>query len=584
VTKPTPDLAARLRAALQALAPHVFTEGQIDFEKLRAALGEAVNDGPERYQLTWAGKRDALHLAQQPSRGTLIPVLEASVHFEEASHVFVEGDNLEVLKLLSKAYCGRVKMIFIDPPYNTGNDLLYPDHFADPLAAYLRRTGQRDAGGRLLTSNPETSGRYHSAWLSMMYPRLLLARQLLRDDGVIFVSIDDHEVHNLRLVMNEVFGEEQFVTQIEWQKRYTRSNNTDGFTSVIDHILVYARSAAFRPNLLKRNERADRRYANPDNDPRGPWKPIPFLNPLAPAQRPNLCYAITNPNTGQRTLPGAKAWRCEQAVFERYQRENRLWWGKDGTAPVPNVKRFLCEVRPGMTPTNFWGHEFAGHTDLANAEIKELFGDKLFDTPKPTRLIRRMLELATAPRGRDLVLDFFAGSCSTAQAVLVLNQEDGGDRRFLCVQIAEPIRNPDFPTIAALGIERIRRVLARLVRHDLGFRVFRWEPSPYRRGTDGEELVDGRMPEHVLWEIALREGFGLDTRIERRRDITGNAVYRVRDEERDQAFQLCPDGKLKGSTLKALALTRRDLFICREMALDDETAARLTRRCRLKVI
>jgi adenine-specific DNA-methyltransferase len=600
VTKTTPNPVVKLRDALHSLAPHVFSEGRIDFEKLRAALGEAVDDGPERYRLTWAGKRDALRLVHQPSRGTLVPVPESSVRFEATSHAFIEGDNLEVLKLLYKPYCGRVKMIFIDPPYNTGNDLLYPDDFTDPLDTYLRLTGQQDAGGNLFTSNPETSGRYHSAWLSMMYPRLFLARQLLRDDGVIFVSIDDHEVHNLRLLMNELFGEEQFVTQIEWQKRYTRSNNTDRFTSVIDHILVYARSGAFRPNLLKRNERADQRYANPDNDPRGPWKPVPFLNPLEPTKRPNLCYEITNPNTGQRTMPSTKAWRSEQAVFERYQRENRLWWGKDGTAPVPNIKRFLSEVRPGMTPTNFWGHEFAGHTDLANAEIKELFGDKRFDTPKPTRLVRRMLELATAPHTHDLVLDFFAGSCSTAQAVLELNRDDGGNRRFLCVQIPEPIPDKDFSTIAALGMERIRRVLARLEHRDVGLRVFRLERSHYRQGTDVQEsdaerylqhseqilgpLVDGWMPEQVVWEVALKEGYGLDARIERMRDSAGNTFYRVRDERRDQALLLCLDGKLNRSALKRVSLSKRDLFICRDVALDDETAVQLAQQCRLKVI
>jgi adenine-specific DNA-methyltransferase len=600
VTQTTLDPVAQLVDSLKSLAPHVFTEGKIDFAKLRVALGDRVDDSPERYLFTWAGKHDALRLVQQPSRGTLVPLPEASVHFDDARHAFIEGDNLEVLKLLSKSYCGRVKMIFIDPPYNTGNDLLYPDDFADPLDAYLRRTGQQDACGKLLTSNPETSGRYHSAWLSMMYPRLFLARQLLRDDGVIFVSIDDHEVHNLRLLMNEVFGEEQFVTQIEWQKRYTRSNNTDRFTSVIDHIVVYARSQAFQPNLLKRDERVDQRYANPDNDPRGPWKPVPFLNPLAPARRPNLCYAITNPNTGQQTWPSAKAWRCEKAVFERYQREDRLWWGKDGTAPVPNIKRFLSEVRPGMTPTNFWGHEFAGHTDLANAEIKELFGDKRFDTPKPTRLIRRMLELATAPDSQDIVLDFFAGSCTTAQAVLELNRDDGGDRRFLCVQIAEPIHDVEFATIAALGLERIRRVLARMAHRDMGFRVFRLGRSHFRQWTEPEQsapdrpgeqmehfvdlLVDGWMPEHVLWEVALMEGYRLDARIERRRDFASNTVYRVRDDDRDQVLQLCLDGRLERDALQALSLTKRDLFICRDVALDDEIAGRLAQQCRLKVI
>ncbi len=254
VAKTTPSLTDDQLAALQALMPQVFSEGKIDFERLRAALGDLADDRPERYSFSWAGKRDAIRMLQAPSRATLIPARDESLDFDATQNLFIEGDNLEVLKLLYKPYFGRVKMIYIDPPYNTGNDFVYPDNFADPLDAYLRLTGQKDSAGNLLTSNPETGGRYHSAWLSMMYPRLFMARQLLREDGVIFVSIDDHEVHNLRLLMNEIFGEENFVASIVWQKKYAASSDDQGIASMHDYILGYSRSNDYERGLLPRTD------------------------------------------------------------------------------------------------------------------------------------------------------------------------------------------------------------------------------------------------------------------------------------------------------------------------------------------
>src|SRR5579864_535178 len=260
-------------ARLREVFPEVVVEGKIDWEKLRITLGSAAESGPGRFLFSWAGRDDAVSLLQTPSRATLIPCPEESVSFESTGNAFIEGDNLEVLKLLFKPYFGRVKMIYIDPPYNTGQDFIYPDNYADPLATYLQLTGQVDSAGNLLTSNPETSGRYHSAWLSMMYPRLFLARQLLAEDGAIFVSIDDHEMHHLRLVMNEVFGEENFVATVIWQKVYSPKNSAKHFSADHDYIVVYARRAdIWRPELLPRTEEMEARYDNPDNDPRGPWK------------------------------------------------------------------------------------------------------------------------------------------------------------------------------------------------------------------------------------------------------------------------------------------------------------------------
>jgi adenine-specific DNA-methyltransferase len=375
----------------------------------------------------------------------------------------------------------------------------------------------------------------------------MLARQLLTDDGAIFVAIDDHESHHLRMLMNEVFGEENFVAQIVWQKRYTRSNNTERFTSVIDHVLLYQKSEAFRPNLQPRTERDLVEFKNPDDDPRGPWKPTSFLNQVPPERRPNLTYPITNPNTGQVTENDRKAWRVNRETYERLLSEGRLWWGRDGARPIPQVKTYQSEVRQGLTPINFWSHQYAGHTDLAHAELKALFGRKVFDTPKPSLLIRRMLEHATGPE--DYVLDFFAGSGSTAQAVMELNAEDGGARRYMLVQLPEPVSEGAFDTISAITRARARRVAERLASstsdsssHN-GFRAFSLQPTQlpswpsHDPPTDAEALLtqlhaqlevgeqrsDG---EALLFEVIPLVGLTLDVAYSRI-DICGREVFEV---------------------------------------------------------
>ncbi len=322
---------------------------------------------------------------------------------ETTRNIFIEGENLEVLKILRKSYTGRIKMIYIDPPCNTGNDFVYDNDFTEPLNDYLKRIGQIDGEGRPLTTNKKADGRFHSKWLSMMYPRLRLAWELLRDDGVIFVSIDDNEVHHLRMMMNEVFGEENFKADISWQKRYTRSNNTIDFTTVVEHLLVYAKSEEFVVNLLPRTNEADARYTNPDNDPRGPWKGASFLNPASPQKRPNLCYPIINPKTGQTTNPTKNAWRRSKEEFKRLQGEDRLYWGVDGTHPVPSIKMFLSEVR-SLTPINFWAHGYAGNTDEGTSDLSTLIDGKVFDNPKPVKLLKRVI--AHSCEKDSLILDF----------------------------------------------------------------------------------------------------------------------------------------------------------------------------------
>lgn len=584
------DIAEDKRQELLRLFPEIRTEGgKLDFERLKFALGESVDVGKERYGMTWPGKAECFKTIQMPSLGTLRPCPEESANFDTTENLIIEGDNLEVLKLLQKSYLGKVKMIYIDPPYNTGKDFIYPDNYAESLQTYLAYTGQVDAEGRKFGTNTEADGRFHSKWLNMMYPRLYLARNLLRDNGVIFITIDDKEVDNLRKCCYEIFGEENFVAQIEWQKRYTRSNNTDEFTSVIDHLLVFARSDAFRPQLIEREEEANARYQNPDNDPRGPWKAIPFLNPLSPEERPNLAYEIVHPS-GRVIRPKRKAWRSEEIVWKRLVKEDRVWWGKEGDSEFPSIKRFLSEVRQGMTPINFWSYEFAGHTDAANQELKELLGDKVFDTPKPTRLVQRMIQLAASSEEDCLVLDFFAGSGTTAHAVLDFNKQDGGNRKFILVQLPELCEEDSaafkagLKTIADICKERVRRVIKRLNeedagklglegKRDLGFRVFKlaesnftpWDAEAPKDAESLSQLLDlhvehireGRTAEDLLYEILLKSGFPLTTPVE-----TVTLANRTVHSVADGALLICLDRALTLELIRAMADRKPERVVC----------------------
>ena len=558
----SPSLAERNTDEIAALFPGVITESRdpdgnltraVDFDLLRQELSGHVVEGPrERYQLDWPGKREALFTANAPVAKTLRPVRDASVGFDTTRNLFIEGDNLDALKLVQECYRNKVKLIYIDPPYNTGNDFVYDDDFAETTAEYLARSGQADSSGSRLVANTESNGRFHSDWLSMMYPRLKLARNLLTDDGAIFVSIDATEHANLTRLLTELMGEDNFRANVVWQKRYTRSNNTRDFTAVVENIVVFSRSDQFTVNLLPRTEEADARYANPDGDPRGPWKAASFLNPAAPAQRPSLCYEITNPNTGLVTRPTVHAWRRTRAEFDRLAADDLLYWGADGRSPVPSVKMFLSAVR-GLTPTNFWSHEYAGHTDEGTRDLAALIGGKVFDNPKPVKLMKRVLEHATD--GSSLVLDFFAGTGTMAQAVLELNAEDGGSRRFIAVQVPEqcPPRSAaaraGFATIADIGKERIRRAgmaAGRAARHpagegDTGFRVLRVDSTNM---TDVQRLPDlvaqddlafltetvkpERTAEDVLFEVLIGCGVDLSARITVEK-IDGHEVFLVDD-------------------------------------------------------
>ena len=538
-------------ASLQSLFPEAFTEGKVDFERLKQALGESIQTDRERYGLNWAGKSDAIHVLQSLSVGTLQPQREESVNFDTTENLIIEGDNLEVLKLLQKSYFGKVKMIYIDPPYNTGNEFIYPDNFREGLEDYLRFSGQMSAEGTATTNNKETDGRYHSKWLSMMYPRLFLAKNLLREDGVIFVSIDDHELHNLRLMMNEVFGEENFLANVVWQKKYAPSNDTVDFSYMHDYIMVYGKARPYNDagkaiallGRMDRTEEQNKLYKNPDNDERGLWRTDNYLCNKSADERPNLYYPIIHPKTGEEIWPNRSAvWRYSKDRHARNVSENRVWWGLTQDNKVPAYKRLFSEVR-GIVSDTWWTHKDCGHNDEAKKQLKALFPDTsiTFDTPKPSRLIKRMVKLASPDDGAgdDIILDFFAGSGTTAQAVLELNQEDGGRRKFVLVQLPENTADKQFPTIATITRERVRRAIKRMNDSDAarllpgdentpdrGFKAFTLAASNFKIWEDEQQtdqdaiarqlelfadnLLPDAAPENILFEILLKAGFDLN--------------------------------------------------------------------------
>ncbi len=476
------DIVAGNIEALRALFPEAFSEGKIDFEVLKQCLGGAVDEREEKYGLNWHGKRRARQIALTPSTGTLLPCPEDSVDWNTTQNLMIEGDNLEVLKLLQKSYAGKVKMIYIDPPYNTGKDFVYRDDFRDSIGNYLAITGQTDSDGRKATSNSESSRRFHTDWLNMMYPRLKLARELLRSDGAIFISIDDVEVKSVRALCDEIFGEENFVASIVWQKVYSPANDKKGVDAMHDYVIAYQRSSDFSVNLLPRTSKQDDAYSNQDNDPRGPWKAV---DTTRAEHRDYAYYPITTPS-GREVYPAqGRSWVFTKEELPGLIADNRLWFGKDGNSK-PSKKLFLTEVKQGIVPTTWWSHEDGGHNDGAKKELKALMPEGLpFQTPKPTKLIQRIAQIATSSSA-DIVFDFFAGSGTTADAILRLNAEDGGSRRVVLVQIPEPTGQEDYPTIADICKERFRRV-GRTLRSevssasaDFGVRVYKLAGSNIR--------------------------------------------------------------------------------------------------------
>ena len=536
-------------AKLKAMFPELVTEtthggkttATLNVEVLKGLVGDATAlDSEEKYGLNWHGKRRARQIALTPSTGTLRPCPDESVDWDTTQNLMIEGDNLEVLKLLQKSYAGKVKLIYIDPPYNTGKDFVYPDNFQDNIKNYLELTGQTE-GGAKITSNTEASGRFHTDWLNMMYPRLKLAHALLRQDGFIFISLDDGEIANLRAICNEIFGEENFSACISWQKTYSPANDKRGIDAMHDYVLVYARSDQAQVNLLPRTAKQDDAYVNQDDDPRGPWKAV---DATRAEHRDYAFYPITTPS-GREVFPAqGRSWVFTKEELPSLLADGRLWFGKDGSSK-PSKKLFLTDVKQGVVPTTWWTHEDAGHNDESKKELKSLFQEGLpFDTPKPTRLIRRILQVATSAEADDLVLDFFAGSGTTGQAVLDQNAADGGKRRFILVQLPEPAPDRPIATLSGVTKERLRRVSARIKEaapmaiQDLGFRSFRLDTSNIRAWNPDsqdmastllanlEHIQDGRSESDVLYEVLIKLGLDLCTHADLR-EIAGKSVYSI---------------------------------------------------------
>ena len=613
--KPTFSLEKDLVEKLKQLVPEVVADGKINWEILKEALGEHLEEGAEieNFGLNWAGKRQARRLASIPSKGTLVPVIGEGIYEENTKNIFIEGDNLEVLKLLQKSYANRVKLIYIDPPYNTGKDFIYKDDYNEPLGDYLRKTGQVDEEGNLLTSNPKSSGRFHSNWLNEIYPRLRLARNILRDDGVIFISIDDNEVHHLRFILNEIFGEENFLASIIWKKRGGPPNDRT-IGNIHEYLLVYAKDfSEVDLSLLPRTEDSISRYQNPDNDPRGVWVAGDIsANAKGGRYVSSLDYEIVNPNTGEKHLPPEGAcWRFNNQKIQELIRDNRITFGSDGRGR-PKLKRFLSEVRDGLTIPSIWDNLATNTT--ARSEIRQIFGsNSVFETPKPVDLISQILKIALKPD--ELIVDFYSGSSSTAHAVLKLNQTDSGNRRFIMVQLPEPTNNNNkYSTITEIGKERIRRVIKQIKdeqqnqlelnekkKQDLGFKVFKLAKSNIKiwedhKNTDLQAfqsslfdfenpLVEEWNEADIVTEIQLLEGFPLHSKIEQVSNFSENRVYQISSEYIGHKLFICLEEKLKPETIVQVnSLASEDVFICLDNSLTDEAKLQLADGCNIKTI
>ena len=530
--------------ALYQIAPSVFTEARdpktgettrkVDFDALRALLGDAIKEeGGESYQFTWVGKRAAKAEAARPTDKTLRPVVEDSVDWNNTKNIYIEGDNLEVLKLLQRSYLGKVKMIYIDPPYNTGNDFVYNDDFARTAAEEDLDAGNVDELGLRYRKNTDSNGKFHSDWCSMIYSRLLVARSLLTEDGVIFISIDDNEVRNLRNICDEVFGEGNYISTLVWERAYSPKNDAKYISNSHDYIVMYAKSIDnFTIGRLPRTEEANARYSNPDNDPRGIWKPSDMSVKTYNAE---CDYPITTPSGRTVEPPAGRCWSLSAKAFAERLQDNRIWFGADGNS-VPSIKRFLSELKyEGMAPTSILFYKEVGHSQEGAQEVVALFGDKgVFDGPKPVRLMQRLITLANL-NDDSIVLDFFSGSASTAHALMKTNAEKDSHCRFIMVQLPEEVsdtkKNQDYDTIPEIGKERIRRAGKKIKEEsplttqdlDTGFRVFRLDESNYldvkkspkeydqdKLGLFADNIKQGRTDLDLLFGSMLAWGVQLD--------------------------------------------------------------------------
>ncbi|QNM84915.1 site-specific DNA-methyltransferase [Polaribacter pectinis] len=546
------DIVSENIQQLQQLFPEVFKEGKIDWQELQATLGDHIDAENERFSFSWNGKSNARKEAQKPSTGTLRPAPEESVDWENTQNLYIEGDNLEVLKLLQKSYHQKVKMIYIDPPYNTGKDFVYKDNYKDNLSNYLELTGQKDEDGRKLSTNSDASGRYHSNWLNMMYPRLKLARNLLTEDGVIFISIDDNEVDNLRKICNEIFGEENFISQAGWQKVYSPKNQARYLSNDYEFVLIYAKHLNnFQIGLLPRTEKMNKRYKNLDSDSRGNWKSGDLV---AAGERTGGHYIIKNPTTGEEyDVPQGKHWAYSEPKMRELLIDNRIYFGKDGTS-FPSSKQFLSEVKQGRVASSFFSYTDYGHTDEAKKDFIKLFGESgktIFETLKPVRLIENLMRIANV-KANDVFIDFFSGSSTSAQSVMNFNLKEELDIKHIQVQFPEPTEETSeaykfgYKTIAEIGKQRIKLAGKKITEEhpekakdlDLGFKVFKLDSSNIKAWSPEaenleqnlldavENIKEGRSESDLLFEILLKYGLDLTLPITEH-EIAGAKVFNV---------------------------------------------------------
>lgn len=574
-------------------------ERAVDFDVLRQELSDVIVEGrEERYQFTWPGKNEAKLRANLPISAALRPVEAESVGRDgtpggfDSENLYIEGDNLEVLKLLRETYLGKVKMIYIDPPYNTGGDFIYNDKFAAEKGEYMANSGQFDEEGNRMEKNLESNGRFHSDWCSMIYPRLKVAKDLLAGDGVIFISIDDNEISNTRKICDEIFGEANFVSCITWQKIHSTKNDAKYFSENHEYAVIYAKTiATIGLNLLPRTEEMDSRYQNPDNDPRGNWQSGDLV---ASGERSNGHYIVTSPQTGKTfDVPQGKHWVYSQENLMAMIADNRIWFGESGNS-FPRKKRFLTEVQHGKTPNTLWLSDEVGHNQTASREVKALFDNKkFFDFPKPVSYIKQMIQIATF--SNDIVLDFFSGSATTAHAVMQLNAEDGGKRKFIMVQLPEACAENSeaykagYKNVCEIGKERIRRAGKKIKEEsplttqdlDVGFRCLRLDTSNmkdvyYRpdelRQEDLFAAVDnvkeGRGPEDLLFQAMLELGAELSAKIDTA-EIAGKKVFNVAD----NYLLACFDTEVTDETVAAMAKMKPQYAVLRDNSMKSDSVA-----------
>jgi len=602
----TPNKADENFVRLVQLFPNAVTEAvdengevvrAIDKDILMQEINTKVVEGnEERYQFTWPDKKKAALLANAPIAKTLRPCREESVGFDNTENLYIEGDNLEVLKLLQETYLGKIKMIYIDPPYNTGNDFVYEDDFAQSADEYLGNSGQFDEEGNRLVKNLDSNGRFHTDWLNMIYPRLKLAKDLLSDDGVIFISIDDNEQENLKKICDEIFGGSNFIAQIIWERAYAPINLMKHFSRSHDYLICYAKSVDMAVcNGIERDSAANERYKNLDNDPRGAWKTSDLS--VGPAIQANI-YPIVTPSGRVVEPPAGRSWRLSEKAFSERLTDNRIWFGNNGNN-VPQMKRFLSELKKsGITPMTIWKYAEVGHSQDATQALKKMFNDLLlFEYSKPIDLIKRTLQLYSAKD--DFILDFFSGSATTAHAVMQLNAEDGGNRKFIMVQLPEETDEKSeaykagYKNICEIGKERIRRAGAKINSElngekagndstlDIGFRVLKcdstnmkdvyYNPAEYDVNMF-DSLVDNikedRTPEDLLFQVMLDLGVLLSSKIEET-TIAGKKVFNVAD-----GFLIaCFDEDVTEETIKAIAQKKPHYFVMRDSSKANDSVA-----------